>query len=113
MSEQITKTTEILAPYSLLERALEHYSAAHFNMHDFKHSSGKVFTWNGKTWTCTGVPQNREILRTVTIAVLIVGQIFQTALPCSISTKPATANKPTAPPNRMIPNKNPDRKSVV
>ena len=54
MSEQITKTTEILVPYSLLERALEHYSAAHFNMHDFKRSSGKVFTWNGKTWTCTG-----------------------------------------------------------
>ena len=54
MSEQITKTTEILVPYSLMERALEHYSAAHFNMHDFKRSSGKVFTWNGKTWTCTG-----------------------------------------------------------
>ncbi|MCG2787641.1 MAG: hypothetical protein L6461_21350 [Anaerolineae bacterium] len=54
MSEQITKTTEILVPYSLLERALEHYSAAHLNMHDFKRSSGKIFTWNAKTWTCTG-----------------------------------------------------------
>jgi len=63
MSEQITKTTETLVPYSLLERAQKYYSAAHFNMHDFKRSNGKVFTWNGKTWTCTGtVGQGQKYL---------------------------------------------------
>jgi hypothetical protein len=64
MSEQISETTEILVPYALLEHALEHYSAAHFNMHDFKRSHGKVFSWNGKTWTCTaGIGQGQKHLQ--------------------------------------------------
>lgn len=51
MSEQITKTTRQIVSAEFLERAESHISCALLNMHDFKHSYAKVFTWKGKTWT--------------------------------------------------------------
>lgn len=45
---------KVFAPYLLLEHAEQHYSAALLDMHSPAKSKGKVFSWNGKTWTCTG-----------------------------------------------------------
>ena len=50
----ISTRTEMIVPYSLLERAEKHSSTASLDISNPAKSKGKVFSWNGKNWTCTG-----------------------------------------------------------
>jgi hypothetical protein len=66
-----TKTTTITVPCAVMEYAIKHYCADTLDMYDFRRSRGKVFSWNGKTWTCTGSVQNGSGLIQVTIREVV------------------------------------------
>lgn len=71
MSGQITKTTSQIVSVEFLELAECHISCALLNMHDFKHSHARVFTWRGKTWTSTASASRGQKLLQVEIREVV------------------------------------------
>lgn len=46
---------EITVPFSLIQKAADHCSTALIDTHDPRKSKAKVFSWNGRAWTCVGL----------------------------------------------------------
>jgi|GEM_PF-3465959 len=54
MTKQITKKTPVKVPYEFMDYAGNRNCCESMNIYEPKKSRAEVFTWNGKTWVCTG-----------------------------------------------------------
>lgn len=68
---------EIKVPLSLVLRAVDCYSAMLIDSDEPRKSRGKVFTWNGKAWTCVATLSKGVLWHYAEIIEVVLAELYK------------------------------------